>query len=113
MILYLKLLDQDLINMTVVNKQNKHQKRVLKQYPTAKLTIIDDGSYAIEANNEILVNEYFLPPALTADTAWEYAALACKTTQHFNRTHPERMDLSTMEVKLNRIQKRKKNVKKT
>ena len=42
------------------------------------------------------------------DKAWEYAALACKTTQNFNRSHPMRMDLSNVEGKLNRINKRKK-----
>jgi hypothetical protein len=92
---------------------NKHQKRVLKQYPAAKLITLDDGTYAVINNEEILASEYFLPPASTVDSAWEYAAIACKTTQNFNRTHPDRMDLTTLESKLSRIQKRKKHAKKT
>ena len=109
MILYLKLLDQDLTKMVTVNK---HQKRVLKQFPAAKLITLDDGTYAVEVNNQILAEEYFIPPANTVESAWEYAAIACRTTQHFNRTHPDRMDLSTLESKLIRIHKRKNHAKK-
>lgn len=91
---------------------NKDQKRVLKQYPNAKLLILEDGSYVIENNDTVLAEEYFMPSAYDIDTAWKYAALACKTTQNFNRTHPERMSLLDIESKLSRIQKRKKNAKK-
>ena len=38
----------------------------------------------------------------------KYAAIACKTTQNFNRTHPSRMDLKSIESKLDRINRRKR-----
>ena len=91
---------------------NKDQKRVLKRYPMAKLTILEDGSYAVEAEDQLLAEEYLLPPAEDPETAWKYAALSCKTTQNFNRTHPDRLDLSNFETKLNRIQKRKRHATK-
>jgi hypothetical protein len=109
MTLYLKLSVQD---HTKTFTMNKDQKRVLKQYPNAKLLILEDGSYVIENNDTVLAEEYFMPSAYDTDTAWKYAALACKTTQNFNRTHPERMSLLDIESKLSRIQKRKKNAKK-
>lgn len=91
---------------------NKDQKRVLKQYPNAKLLMSDDGSYVVENNDTILAEEYFMPFAYDTDTAWKYAALTCKTTQNFNRTHPERLSLFNNESKLSRMQKRKNNAKK-
>lgn len=90
----------------------KDRKKVLKYFPNAKVLVLDDGTYVIEANDIILAEEYFLPDAYDEDTAWKYAAVACKTTQNFNRTHPERMELSDLENKINRIQTRKRNAKK-
>jgi len=52
-----------------------------------------------------------MPDTYDSNKAWEYAALACKTTQNFNRSHPMRMDLSNLESKLNRINKRKRRGK--
>ena len=49
-----------------------------------------------------------MPNTFDESKAWEYAAIACRTTQNFNRTHPMRMDLSAIENKINRINKRKK-----
>ena len=60
------------------------------------------------SGDNYIAEQYYLPDTHNADTAWEYAALACKTTQNFNRSHPSRMDLSNVESKLNRINKRKK-----
>lgn len=90
----------------------KDKNRVLKEYPTAKLHVLDNGTYVIIHNDVVLAEEYYMPDALTEDDAWKYAALTCKTTQQFNRTHPLRMDLSTLETKLTRIQRRKRNAKK-
>ena len=50
-----------------------------------------------------IAKDYYLPDTHDVDKAWEYAALACKTTQNFNRSHPDRMDLSNVESKLSRI----------
>lgn len=90
----------------------KDKNRVLKQFPNAKILMIDDGTFVVEANDKILVEEYFMPEAYDEETAWKYASISCKTTQNFNRTHPERMDLSDIENKLNRINTRKRNAKK-
>ena len=100
MILYLKQLDQDLINMT------REQKRVLKDYPNAKLTVDDNGNYIVINGDIFLAEDYYMPDATDAETAWKYAAIACKTTQNFNRTHPDRMDMSDIENKIMRINKR-------
>jgi hypothetical protein len=87
---------------------NKDKKRVLKDYPNAYIGIKDDGSYIVLDGDIILAEEFFLPPALTEDEAWSHAALSCKTTQHFNRTHPLRLDLKGLEAKMARIEKRKR-----
>ena len=90
----------------------REQKRVLKEYPKAKCTIDDNGHFIIIVDDIILAEEYYLPPALDTITAWANAALACKTTQNFNRTHPLRMDLTNIEDKLIRMEKRKTRGKK-
>jgi hypothetical protein len=90
----------------------KDKNKVLKRYPDAHLQVLEDGVYVIESNEVILAEEYLLPEAYDEETAWKYAALACKTTQNFNRTHPERLELSDIESKLTRIQTRKRNAKK-
>jgi len=90
----------------------REQKRVLKEYPNAKCTIDDNGHYIVIVDDIILAEEYFLPPAMDALSAWTNAAVACKTTQNFNRTHPMRMDLANIEDKLLRMEKRKKGGKK-
>ena len=87
---------------------NKDKKRVLKDYPNAYVGIKDDGSYIILNGDIALAEEFFLPPALTEDEAWSHAALSCKTAQHFNRTHPLRLDLKGFEAKMARIEKRKR-----
>ena len=87
---------------------NKDKKRVLKDYPNAIVGRKDDGSFIVIDGDYALAEEFFLPPALTEDEAWSHAALSCKTTQHFNRTHPMRLDLKGFEAKMARIEKRKR-----
>ena len=87
---------------------NKDKKRVLKDYPNAIVGRKDDGSFIVTDGDYALAEEFFLPPALTEDEAWSHAALSCKTTQHFNRTHPLRLDLKGFEAKMARIEKRKR-----
>ena len=48
-----------------------------------------------------------MPDTGCEDTAWEYAAIACRTAQNFNRTHPMKMDLGAIEDKIHRINRRK------
>jgi len=87
---------------------NKDKKRVLKDYPNAIVGRKDDGSFIVIDGDYALAEEFFLPPALTEDEAWSHAALSCKTTQHFNRTHPMRLDLKGFEARMARIEKRKR-----
>jgi len=88
-------------------KKERIKKRVLRDYPNAYLDH-DGTGYKIMAGDTFIAEQYYLPETHDVDKAWEYAALACKTTQNFNRTHPSRMDLSQLEGKLNRINKRKR-----
>jgi hypothetical protein len=90
----------------------KDQKKVLKHFPNAKVLVQDDGTYVVESDDVVLAEEFFLPDAFDAETAWKHAALACKTKQHFDRTHPDRMELSDRESKFTRITTRRRNAKK-
>ena len=83
------------------------KKRVLRDYPNAYAEHGQEG-IRIMSGDTYIAEEYFMPVTECEDKAWEYAALACKTTQNFNRTHPSRMDLGAIESKLNRINKRKR-----
>jgi len=88
-------------------KKARIKKKVLKQYPNAQVLYTDNG-IQIMSGDIFIAEEFYLPVTNSEDKAWEYAALACKTTQNFNRTHPMRMDLSTLEAKKRRISRRKK-----
>ena len=107
MILYFQPLDLDHFNMREEIKKERIKKRVLRDYPNAYVDYDGEG-YKIMAGDIFIAKDYFLPDTYDLDKAWEYAALACKTTQNFNRSHPDRMDLSNLESKLNRINKRKR-----
>ena len=88
-------------------KKARIKKRVLRDYPNAYAEHGQEG-IRIMSDDIFIAEEYFMPNTNDEDKAWEYAALACKTTQNFNRTHPSRMDLGAIESKLNRINKRKR-----
>jgi len=88
-------------------KKERIKKRVLRDFPNAYLDY-DDTGYKVMSGDNYIAEQYYLPDTYNEDKAWEYAALACKTTQNFNRSHPSRMDLSNVESKLNRINKRKR-----
>ena len=86
---------------------NKHQKKVLKQYPNAYAEHNLDG-VRIMSNDVFLAEEFYMPSTNDEEIAWEHAAMSCRLTQNFNRAHPARMDLTDVEGKLNRIHKRKR-----
>ena len=73
-------------------KKARLKKKVLKQYPQARPERSVNGV-------QIMSN--------CIETAWEYAGIACRTAQNFNRTHPMKMDLTDIESKINRINKRR------
>jgi hypothetical protein len=85
---------------------NKFQKRVLKQFPKAYIEYSNHGVRIVNGDN-FIAKEFYTPDTNHEDVAWEYAALACKMTQNFNRAHPLRMDLVDVESKLARIDRRK------
>lgn len=84
---------------------------VLSQYPKAKVFPDSDGGYVVYVNDVSLADEYLMPIAETEDIAWKYAKMSLKTTQNFNRTHPDRLSLVDIERKLEAIQRRKTNGK--
>ena len=87
-------------------KKARLKKKVLKQYPNAGVVYSDEG-VRIMSGDIFIAEEFYLPATNCHDKAWEYAALACKTKQQFNRTHPSRMSLSDIESKINRINRRR------
>jgi len=99
--------DQDHFSMREEIKKARIKKKVLGQYPNAKEVPFTDG-IRIMSGDTYIAEEFYMPSTNDIDTAWEYAAIACKVTQNFNRTHPDRMDLSDIESKLHRINSRKR-----
>lgn len=93
----------------------KEQRKVLKRFPNAKLSYDDNGYKVIMINFWQPAKDYFLPDTMDTNKAWEYASMACKTTQQFNRTHPLKVeiDFGGEEAKNMRIERRKRNGKKS
>ena len=99
--------DLDHFNMREEIKKARIKKKVLGQYPNATAEYTATG-IQIMSGETFIAKEYYMPTTQCEETAWEYAAIACKVTQNFNRTHPLRMDLYDIESKLNRINNRKR-----
>lgn len=84
--------------------------RVKKYYPLAKV-YKELGQYYIgipDSMDDTIINlfdEYFIPTTVTEEEAWNKALVCCKTTQNFNRTHPDRMD-EIDESKMHRLKSR-------
>jgi len=106
MTLIFQLKDQDHFNMREEIKKARLKKKVMDNYPNAKVEYTNTG-VQIMSGDIYIAEEFYLPTTTDVEKAWEYAALACKTRQQFNRTHPMRMDLSDIESKINRINKRR------
>jgi len=77
----------------------KEQRKVLKRFPNAKLSYDDNGYKVIMINLWQPAKDYFLPDTMDTDKAWEYASMACRTTQQFNRTHPLKVEIDLVEKK--------------
>ena len=90
----------------------KDKQFVQNQYPDAKVYPESNGGFMVYIDDIALAEEYFLPVAASEDEAWTYARMSMKTTQNFNRTHPERLSLVDIEKKLSGIHRRKYNGKK-
>ncbi len=89
-----------------MNSTNKFQRKVLKKHPKARPVSTCNG-VQIMADDIFIAKEFYMPATNCEDKAWEYAAIACRTKQNFDRTHPDKMDLSDIESKINRINRRK------
>lgn len=89
----------------------KAKNQVLKRFPNAKLSSDDNGYRVITVDDISLTEDYFLPDTMDDNQAWEYAAIAVKVTQNFNRTHPNRIDHTSLEAKIGRIENRKRKGK--
>ena len=87
---------------------SKHQRRVLRNFPNAIIGYNESGEYVVMNGDECITDEYFMPGALTEDQAWEYASIACRTTQNFNRTHPLRDTSESFEDRILRFDRRKR-----
>ena len=86
---------------------NKAQKKVLKLHPNAYVEYGIKG-LRIMAGEVFLAQEFYTPETDDEDVAWEHAAMSCRLTQNFNRAHPNRMSLTDVEGRLDRIHKRKR-----
>ena len=104
--MYFRLKDLDHTNMREEIKKARLKKKVLKQYPQARPELSANG-VQIMSNGIFIAKDFYMPGTNCVETAWEYAGIACRTAQNFNRTHPMKMDLTDIEGKLNRINRRK------
>ena len=111
MILYFQRKDLDHFNMREEIKKERIRKRVLTQFPNAYVEH-GEGGTRIMSGDIFIAEDYYMPRTSDEDKAWEYAAIACKTTQNFNRTHPMKMGLGDIEEKINRINRRKRRGRK-
>lgn len=98
--------DLDHINMRDEIRRARLKNKVLKQYPNAKPVHSVEG-VQIMSDGIFIAEEFYMPGTNCIETAWEYAGIACRTAQNFNRTHPMKMDLGDIESKINRINKRR------
>lgn len=90
------------------------KKRVKKYYPLAK-AYNELGLYYIGIEDDIndliinLFDDYFIPSVASEEEAWNKALLCCKTTQNFNRTHPDKISELT-ESKMSRLKVRAEKI---
>ena len=90
-------------------KFKSFQRKVRKRYPNAKIQINNNGLFYISSGvGTVVGEELFIPPQTKAYDAWYWASRSCQIEQNFNRTHPSRMDLKSIESKLDRINRRKR-----
>ena len=89
----------------------KARRTVTNKYPAAQACYDFDGNCTIMVDGMDLCEEFFMPVTSDESKAWEYAALSIRTKQNFDRTHPNRMDLESIESRMSRLDKRKKKKK--
>jgi len=87
------------------------KKRVKKYYPTS-VAYKELGLYYIGIPDSLedtiinLFDEYFIQSTVTEEEAWNKALVCCRTTQNFNRTHPDKCFDEYSETKTMRLKKR-------
>ena len=85
-------------------------KKALLEYTLRKTR--QEDYYVVDKEGNNIFEEYLLPNTKTEEEAWEQAELTLRTTQNFNRTHPEKMTFEHEEEKTLRIGDRVKPKKK-
>ena len=66
--------------------------KVKKRYPDASVKYIGSGWKVFNGEYDIF-EEYLFQPAASKEDAWNLALQACKITQNFNRTHPDKVGI--------------------
>ena len=89
----------------------KYKRKVHSQFPKAFL-VTTHGRYSIVQEQEDftwkdVLAELLILPQDSPLKAWEMAQVTAKTTQNFNRTHPDRLSAMKDADKLERIMARK------
>ena len=89
----------------------KYRKKVHSIFPKAfiqkvgrRFTIVQEQS---DLTMKDVLAEMLILPQTSEVKAWEMAQVSAKTTQNFNRTHPQRMDNASQDDKYSRIESRK------
>ena len=89
----------------------KQQKKVLRKYPDAAIHYGMNGECYILADGLNLAADFCMPGTSSTEVAWEYAEIASRTKQHFDRSHPNRMNLKSREARAE-IYARRRNKRK-
>jgi hypothetical protein len=76
------------------------QKKVLRKYPDAEIHYGMNGECHVLADGLNLAAEFCMPGTSSTDVAWEYAEIAARTKQHFDRSHPNRMNLKSRDARV-------------
>ena len=87
---------------------NKAKTSINKMFPGCFLEKHEAGYTICDKEGNDILEEYMLPYGKDAVEAWKFALLTVKTTQHFNRSHPERLSLELEEEKMVRVKRKKR-----
>jgi len=83
----------------------------MNKYPKAKVCYDFNGNCTIVNDDINIAEDFYMPATSSEEEAWNLAAISIRTKQNFDRTHPDRMDLSTLESKMIKFDNRRKQKK--
>jgi hypothetical protein len=87
----------------------KAKKKLHRLIPGAKVTVINDVYTIVDSEGTDILDLYFLPKTDNLLQTYKLGELAARTTQLFDRTHPDRLSLEDSTEKSYRIN-RKRNL---